>query len=35
MPTKVVPELFEELEPPDVELEAQLHNVYGQEYLVH
>ena len=31
---KVVPELSKELESPNVDLEAQLHNVYGQEHLI-
>ena len=31
---KVVPELSKELESPNVDLEAQLHNVYCQEHQI-
>ena len=33
--TKVVPELFEEAEPPHIELQSQLYNIDGQEDLVY
>ena len=34
VPTKVVPELLEELESPDEDLETQFHYIDGQEHLV-